>query len=208
MNVTRFRKLPILGILRDIPADTLEPLLLAVRAGGLHTIEITMNTQDAAVLIRKSVKLFSKEFMIGAGTVLTIKDLKSALDAGATFIVMPVLVREVMEDCVKHKIPVFPGALTPQQIYDAWQAGATMVKVFPARFFGPEYFKEIQGPFRDIELMACSGVTPKNLPEYFRNGASAVAIGSSIFRKDWIQAKSFAKITAGLKAYIRSFKTL
>ena len=84
------------------------------------------------------------------------KDLKIALKSGATFIVMPVLIKDVLKYCVKNKIPVFPGALTPGEIYQAWDAGSTMVKVFPAKFFGPEYFREIKGPFNNIQLLACS----------------------------------------------------
>lgn len=208
MDLKRFRKLPILGILRGIPLAAIEPLLETLQTAGLETVEITMNTAGAPGLIKKSVKLFSEHLTIGAGTVLTMRDLKSALDAGASFIVMPVVVPEVVAYCVKHKIPVFPGALAPQQIYEAWSAGATMVKIFPARVFGPEYFKEIKGPFPEIELMACSGVTPDNLAAYFKSGASAVALGASVFRRDWIEAKAFSKITACIRAYLRVFSGL
>jgi 2-dehydro-3-deoxyphosphogluconate aldolase/(4S)-4-hydroxy-2-oxoglutarate aldolase len=109
----------------------------------------------------------------------------------------------VIEYCVKRNIPIFPGALTPRDICEAWQAGAAMVKVFPANFFGPEYFKEIKGPFPQIELLACGGVTPENLPAYFKNGASAAAVGSSVFRRDWIAAKKFRQIRNKIRAYLR-----
>jgi len=115
--------------------------------------------------------------------VLTLQDLESALGSGAGFIVLPVLVRAVVEYCVKNKIPVFPGALTPQEIYQAYASGATMVKVFPAKFFGPEYFREIKGPFNKIELLACGGVTPENLKNYFASGANAVTFGASVLRR-------------------------
>jgi 2-dehydro-3-deoxyphosphogluconate aldolase/(4S)-4-hydroxy-2-oxoglutarate aldolase len=190
-----------MAILRGITATAVDPLLEAIQAGGLETVEITMNTEGAAALIKKSVQRFGRKMMIGAGTVLNLDSLKSAIDAGATFVVLPVLVREVVSYCVQHKIPVFPGALAPQEIYDAWCAGATMVKVFPARLFGPEYFKEVKGPFRDIELMACSGVTPANLGDYFRNGASAVAIGSSVFSHNRIANGDYAAITRHLREY-------
>ncbi|MCX5702132.1 MAG: bifunctional 4-hydroxy-2-oxoglutarate aldolase/2-dehydro-3-deoxy-phosphogluconate aldolase, partial [Candidatus Omnitrophica bacterium] len=110
--------------------------------------------------------------------------------------------KDVLAYCVKNKIPAFPGALTPQEICEAWKEGATMVKVFPAKFFGPEYFKEIKGPFNDIELMAVSGVTPKNICEYFASGASAIAFGASVFKKEWLEKKDFQSITAAIKAYL------
>ncbi|MBS1112126.1 MAG: 2-dehydro-3-deoxyphosphogluconate aldolase, partial [Nitrospirae bacterium] len=137
MEVNRFRELPILGILRGITSESVKPLTETVVSSGLKTIEITMNTPDAPALIRQMSDAAGDRLTIGAGTVLSLKVLHSALDAGATFIVMPVLVPDVMEYCVKNSIPVFPGALTPQEIYNAWNAGATMVKVFPAKFFGP-----------------------------------------------------------------------
>jgi len=135
-----------------------------------------------------------------------VKSLEIAMDAGATFIVTPVLVEDVMKHCVKNKIPVFPGALTPKEIYDAWNAGATMVKVFPAGVFGPEYFKEIKGPFNDIELLACGGVTPSNMKEYFSSGASAVSFGAGVFKKEWILDKNFKNIEEAIKKYVTAYR--
>ena len=163
-----------------------------------------MNTTDAPELIRRAKKKARGKLVLGAGTVLNMKDLKGALDAGATFIVMPVLVKEVTAYCLKYKIPVFPGALTPQEIYQAWQEGATMVKVFPAKVFGPEYIREIKGPFNDIKLMAVSGVNPQNMREYFACGASAVAFGGSVFSRQRLQNGDYSGITSDIKAYLQA----
>ncbi|MBI4845740.1 MAG: bifunctional 4-hydroxy-2-oxoglutarate aldolase/2-dehydro-3-deoxy-phosphogluconate aldolase [Candidatus Omnitrophica bacterium] len=194
MDIQRFKKLPIMGIIRGIGASSIEPLTEAIIASGLETIEITMNTPEAVDLIKKAVSVSSGRLMIGAGTVLTMKDLRSALKAGAGFIVMPVLIPEVTAYCLKKRIPVFPGALTPQEIFNAWKAGATMVKVFPSGFLGPKYFKEIKGPFADIELMAVGGVRPDNVQEFFKYGASAVAVGASIFDLELIRQGKFERI--------------
>ena len=206
MELAKFKELPILGILRGIEADILEPLLETIYKAGLETIEITMNTKGAPALIRKAQEISKGRLTIGAGTVLDMENLKSALDAGATFIVMPCLVREVMDFCVKAKIPVFPGGLTPQEIFNAWSAGATMVKVFPAKFFCPDYFREIKGPFNDIELLACSGITPENMQSYFSNGASAVAFGASVFKKEWLAKGDFASIAESIKGYLAALR--
>lgn len=203
MDVARFKEKPLMGILRGIEPGIIEPLVETVISAGLETIEITMNTEGAPGLIRKAVGVSNNKLMIGAGTVLNMDSLKQALDAGATFIVTPIFVEEVTQYCVKNKIPVFPGALSPQEIYNAWCAGAAMVKVFPARFFGPEYFKEIKAPFNDIELLACSGVTPENLRSYFLNGASAVTFGASVFRKEWLLKKDFESIRLRIKSYLK-----
>lgn len=202
MEVARFKKKPVMGIVRGVEPEQIEPLIEAVLAAGLETLEITMNTPHAGSLIQKAKKAGQSRLMLGAGTVLDRDSLKQALDSGATFIVTPVLIREVIEYCVKNKIPVFPGALTPQEIYNAWKEGATMVKVFPARFFGPEYFREIKGPFGDIELMAVAGVTPQNMREYFACGASAIAFGASVFRKEWLQKREYSRIAACLRSYL------
>ncbi len=202
MDVAQFKKKPLMGIVRGIELEQVEPLLEAVMAGGLETLEITMNTKDAAQLIRKARKFSQKRLTLGAGTVLDMDSLKSALDSGATFIVMPALIKDVLRYCLKNKIPVFPGALTPQEIYSAWKEGAAMVKVFPAHCFGPEYFREIKGPFNDIELLACAGVTPQNLRAYFSCGASAVAFGASVFKKEWLQNKDYPAISRAIKAYL------
>jgi 2-dehydro-3-deoxyphosphogluconate aldolase/(4S)-4-hydroxy-2-oxoglutarate aldolase len=204
MIVAEFKRQPILGILRGIEEKQIEPLIEAVISSGLKTLEITMNTKNAAQLIRKAKKIAAGKLILGAGTVLNLNILKEAIDSGATFIVMPVLVKEVVKHCLKSKIPVFPGALTPQEIYVAWQEGATMVKVFPAKFFGPEYFREIKAPFNNIELLACSGVTAQNMREYFACGASAIAFGASVFRKDWLQGEEYQNITRTIKDYIQN----
>jgi 2-dehydro-3-deoxyphosphogluconate aldolase/(4S)-4-hydroxy-2-oxoglutarate aldolase len=204
LKVSEFKQLPILGILRNITSDVLEPLIETIESSGLKTIEITMNTKGAPELIRKAVALSKKRLTIGAGTVLDMKSLRSALDNGATFIVMPVLIKDVLAYCVKNKIPAFPGALTPQEIYTAWQSGATMVKVFPSNFFGPGYFKEIKGPFNDIELLACGGVTPENMKAYFSSGASAISFGASVFKPDWLAKKDFSSIGQSIKKYIHN----
>lgn len=205
MDIKSFNKLPILGILRDVKPAFLEPLVDTIVSSGLKTIEITMNTPGAGKLIEKAVKFSKNRLTIGAGTVLTTEDLNVALDSGACFIVLPALVPEVVEHCLKKKIPVFPGALTPQEILNAWRVGATMVKVFPAKFFGPTYFKEIKGPFKDIKLLACGGVSEDNIGSFFECGASAVAFGASIFKKEWIENKKFFRMEEAIKALIKAY---
>jgi 2-dehydro-3-deoxyphosphogluconate aldolase/(4S)-4-hydroxy-2-oxoglutarate aldolase len=206
MDVARFRKTPVLGILRGVEADVIEPLAETVIKAGLGAIEIAMNTAGAPQLIEKMKRCSNARIDIGAGTVLDNKALGLALDAGATFIVTPVFVEDVVASCVKRNIPVFAGALTPSEVWRAWQAKATMVKVFPSGFFGPEYFKELKGPFNDMELLACGGVTPDNIGEYFRCGASAAAFGASVFRKEWLAVKDFVKIGNVVKEFVDKVK--
>lgn len=193
-----------MGIVRGISDSDVEPLVEAVVSAGLETMEITMNTPGAASLIKKAVKSSAGRLFIGAGTVLGMDDLKQALASGAAFIVTPVLVADVTTYCAKNKIPIFPGALTPSEIYAAWNAGASMVKVFPSGFLGPGYFTEIKGPFADIKLLACGGVRPENMKEYFKAGADAVSFGASVFRKDLLDKKDYVTITGLVRRYIEN----
>ena len=205
MDLDRFRALPLMGILRGVKADSIEPVVEMAISSGLQTIEITMNTPGAPDLIRRAVKAAQGRLMIGAGTVVTSDHLKVALDAGARFIVLPMLVYDVVEYCRDNEIPVFPGAFSPQEIYNAWVAGATMVKIFPAQFLGPGYIKEIKGPFNSIEMLACGGVTLENIRSYFDCGASAVAFGGSVFREEWLKARDFDSIGRSIKALISAY---
>jgi len=205
MDIARFKKLPIIGILRGIEKEALGPLVETMASSGLETVEVTMNTKGAASLIKEAVKLSRGRLTIGAGTVLDMGSLKTALDSGAEFIVMPVVVEDVVAHCVKQRIAVFPGALTAQEVYNAWKAGATMVKVFPAGVFGPAYFRELKAPLNDVELLACGGVTAENMKDYFANGASAAAFGASVFRKEWLAKGDYAHIAHSIKAFTGQF---
>jgi len=205
MDLDRFRELPLMGILRGVQSDAIDSIVETAVLSGLQTIEITMNTPGAPDLIRRAVKSAHGRLMIGAGTVVTAEHMKLALDAGARFIVSPMLVYDVVEYCRDNEIPVFPGAFTPQEIYNAWVAGATMVKIFPAQFMGPGYIKEIKGPFNSIDMLACGGITPENIRSYFDCGASAVAFGGSVFREEWLKARDFDSIGRSIKALISAY---
>jgi len=206
MDLEDFRRFPLMGILRGVSSERLEPLLETAAGSGLRTLEITLNTPGAEDLIRKASRISCGRLTLGAGTVLDLDGLKGALDAGATFIVTPVWIEEVWRFCAKKGICLFPGALTPSEIYHAAGRGAAMVKVFPARFFGPAYFKELKGPFEDLELLACSGVTPENLAEFFRSGASAVAFGASVFGRDLMADGAFDEIGRRIRAFVDAVK--
>ncbi len=206
MDVNSFKELPVMGIARGIDTADIGPLLETVIGAGLRTIEITMNTPRAAEIISKANDISAGRIMVGAGTVLSMDDLNEAVDAGAGFIVMPVSAEDVIISCVKKGIPVFPGALTPQEVLNAWKAGAAMVKVFPSNVFGPGYLKALKGPFNDIKLMVVGGVRSDNIAEYFSCGADAVAFGASVFQKEWLAKKDFESIGELTAEYVRAVR--
>ena len=195
-----------MGILRGIKLEDVGPLVEASVSAGLETIEVTMNTPGAADIIRKMIEASGGRLTIGAGTVLSLEDLDEALSGGASFIVMPVCNEEIVGVCKEKKVPVFPGALTPQEVVRAWELGVSMVKVFPSSLFGPKYFKELKAPLDKIEIMAVGGVRLDNISEYFLSGASAVAFGASVFKKELLDKKDFKAIETTIRSYVEEVK--
>jgi 2-dehydro-3-deoxyphosphogluconate aldolase / (4S)-4-hydroxy-2-oxoglutarate aldolase len=201
-----FNEIPIVGILRGITEKHIEELTHSIISSGLKTVEITMNTKNATRLIKLMKNYTGNKLSVGAGTVLNLSELHEALNAGAEFIVTPSVVEEVIGYCKTNRIPVFPGALTPTEIHNAWQLGATMVKVFPASLFGPKYFRELKGPFDNIQLMAVGGVSDETITDFFKMGASAVAFGASIFTKENLENQNFSKIEENIKSLIEKYR--
>ena len=202
-----FQDVPVLGIVRGVPENSLEGVLNSARDAGLKFLEITLNTDHALRLIESAVATCGDSLCIGAGTVRTLGQAKQAVASGARFLVSPALNEEVAVYCRNQRLSYFPGALTPSEIEKAWQSGATMVKVFPASQWGPKYFREIKGPFEDIPLMAVGGVTSKNIPEYFSSGASAVAVGGSVFSQSRMVNGEYSKIRDDLKEILFAVKS-
>lgn len=196
-----------MGILRGGDVSIVENLVGTLVSAGLETLEITLNTPGAAAMIRRAREVAGTNLMIGAGTVLDRSGVIAALEAGAGFIVSPVLVPEVMDECTSRGVPAFPGALTPQEIFAAASAGAAMVKVFPASVFGPSYFREVRGPFEGVELLACGGVRPSNCGEYFAAGAAAVAFGGSVFSLARFAARDYEAIGRDVAALVSATRS-
>lgn len=188
----------LIGILRGIEFDELSTLATACKTAGLKFVEITMNTSKAAEKIAALTQLAEGAFHVGAGTVLSRSEFRQAVDAGASFVVSPVLVQEVAQAATAENIPFLPGALSPQDIFNCHVAGATIVKVFPVQCFGAGYLREIRGPFNSIPLLACGGIRPDNIAEYLASGADAVAIGGGTFKREWLREKNAVALTTTL----------
>ena len=205
-NLSRFKESPVLGIIRGAPKDSIQGVLEACVTGGLRFVELTLNTEKALSLIESASQQFSEDLCVGAGTVLSLNDVKLAVKAGAQFIVSPTLNIDVATYCVKKEIAYFPGALTPTEIEKAWSAGATMVKVFPASQMGASYFNTVRGPFNELSLMAVGGVDLSNAVEYLKAGASAVAIGGSLFTVTRMRNKDFDSIKTAITELVSTVK--
>lgn len=177
-SIVAFERAPIMGVLRGVTWETLKRILPLYEEAGFTTLEITMNTPKAEVLIHNAIQHFPN-LNIGAGTVCSMQDLEKALHAGAQFIVTPILNKELFSKCKTSNTPIFPGAFTPSEIYEAWKLGATAVKVFPCSQLGPQYIKDIKGPLSDIPLLPMGGINEDNLFDYFNIGVYGVGMGGS-----------------------------
>jgi 2-dehydro-3-deoxyphosphogluconate aldolase / (4S)-4-hydroxy-2-oxoglutarate aldolase len=207
--LARLRARPLLAILRDAPPDALPELARCLRTAEIAFVEVALNTPDALEQIRILKDLLQGEVEVGAGTVLSKTAAEAAHWAGASFLVSPCLVPEVQAYARLHSLPTFPGAFTPQEIWNAHQAGATMVKLFPAKAAGgPGYVKELRGPFRDIPILACGGVSAATARDYLDAGAQALAFGGSIFSPARLKARDFEGVLSDLVALSKAVTTV
>lgn len=186
-----FNPVPIVGIVRHVGVEQVRQLLPVYRDAGLTTIEITLNTSGAEAMIRAATLQHPTGLNVGAGTVCSMADLDRALAAGAQFIVTPIINKLVIEACVGRGVPIFPGAFTPSEIYEAWTLGASLVKVFPTTALGPTYIQDIKGPLNDIKLLPTGGIGLANMCDFIQAGANGVGIGSQLFDKHLIEQRDW-----------------
>ncbi|MEP0713698.1 MAG: bifunctional 4-hydroxy-2-oxoglutarate aldolase/2-dehydro-3-deoxy-phosphogluconate aldolase, partial [Algoriphagus sp.] len=179
----RFHKAPIVGIIRGQGMETVLNIAQAYEAAGFTSLEVTMNTAGAGLIISKLRDKFPS-LTIGAGTVCSLTELRDAIDAGSQFIVTPIITEAVIEHAVDAHIPIFPGAFTPTEIYKAWSLGASVVKVFPATKLGVEFIKDVLGPLDQVKLLPTGGVSKANIYSFFEAGAFGVGMGSSLIDKN------------------------
>lgn len=194
------------GVVPVLRAESHEIAMQAVealRAGGIGVLEITMTVPGAIDLIRRLSSEIGKECLIGAGTVLNAKAAAECIDAGARFIVSPAVNVTTIEFCRSNDIPVLPGAFTPTEIVTAWEAGADMVKLFPAGAGGgPGYLKSLRAPLPQVKFVPTGGVSLDNAADYIRAGAVAIGIGADLVNTKAISAGKAHIITEQAKLYL------
>jgi len=179
----------------------------ALKAGGVTSIEITMTVQGAIDVIKDLTQKYKDEIIMGAGTVLDPETGRAALLAGAQFIVSPTLNPDLIHLAHRYSAVVIPGTMTPTEILAAWNAGADMVKVFPAaQLGGPEYLKAIKGPLPQILLVPTGGVNLQNAGAFIKAGAVALGVGGELVDKKALQEKKFHVITENAKAFLKAIR--
>ena len=176
----------------------------AIKEGGVSFIEITMSVQGAIDVIKELTQKYKDEIIMGAGTVLDTETGRAALLAGAQFIVGPTLNLDLIQLAHRYSAVVIPGAATPTEILTAWNAGADMVKVFPAgQLGGPEYLKALRGPLPQILLVPTGGVNLQNAGAFIKAGATALGVGGELVDKKAVKEKKFNIITENTRAFLK-----
>ena len=194
---------PVIGIVRGVDEEFFTDIMFASFEAGLSAIELTMNTENAARIVNKLAGRVPAGKLLGMGTIRNLNEAKAAADAGAMFFVTPNLDIEVVKFAVEKKISMIAGALTPTEVYKARAEGADMVKIFPSGLYGPQYFKDLNGPFDDIPLVAVGGVSIDNLKDYFKAGAKAVGVSSALFGSNALKNKKIDRISDNVKIFVR-----
>ncbi|MTH53485.1 bifunctional 4-hydroxy-2-oxoglutarate aldolase/2-dehydro-3-deoxy-phosphogluconate aldolase [Bacillus mangrovi] len=170
----------IVAVIRGADPDTIVPIAQALKDGGVTALEITMENPLAVKVIEQLRLEFGDELLAGAGTVLDAETARTAISAGAKFIFSPTVSLDTIRVAKRYGVISVPGAMTPTEILTAFEAGADLVKVFPASVLGADYFKALAGPLPHIPLMPTGGIGLNNIRDFVKAGAAAAGAGSTL----------------------------
>ncbi|MFL6706612.1 MAG: bifunctional 2-keto-4-hydroxyglutarate aldolase/2-keto-3-deoxy-6-phosphogluconate aldolase [Massilia sp.] len=197
------------GMVAIVRADTADAgleLAEACIAGGMTALEVAFTTPDTLEVLRTLRARHGNKLLLGAGTVLDPETARAAILAGAQMIISPSVNLATISLCQRYQVLSMPGAMTPTEIVSAIDAGADIVKVFPAEMFGPAYIKALRAPLPQIPLMPTGGVTVDNLGDWFANGAVAVGIGGSLTGPG--AHGDYAAVTERARAFTAKFQSI
>ena len=193
---------PLLGILRNVPLEkTIDYADAAVR-GGVAFFEVALNSPHALEQITMLRKHFGDRCLVGGGTAITTERCRTAVDAGAQFLLTPGTPVDVLEYCAKNDIALLPGVLTPPDVATSLQFGYKTMKLFPAGSMPRHYVKDLQGPFDGTNYMAIGGVSPANIREFFDAGCISVGLASSLMPKDAVAANDWEACAAYVRGMV------
>lgn len=197
----------VVAVIRAQSSDQLVEVCEALLAGGVKAMEVTMTTPNALEVIHTVSHKMKGEALIGVGTVLDPETCRAAILAGAEFVVGPTLNVDVIRMCNRYNAVVIPGAYTPTEILAAWEAGADIVKVFPATSLGPAFFKDVLGPLPQVRMAPTGGVSLETVEGFIKAGACSVAVGGNLVSKNALANNDYAWITETAKQFVAKVKT-
>ena len=204
--VAQVEQAGIVAIIRMKEPEKVRAVVDAIAEGGVRALEVTMTVPGAVALIADLAPRMPAGFLLGAGTVLDADTVGKVVDAGAQFVVSPVFRREVLAACHARGVAAMPGCFTPTEILDAWDAGADVVKVFPATALGPGFFKDVRAPLPQVKLMPTGGVTVENAGDWIRAGAVAVGVGTALLDARAIAAADYRALRANAERIVANVR--
>jgi 2-dehydro-3-deoxyphosphogluconate aldolase/(4S)-4-hydroxy-2-oxoglutarate aldolase len=172
----------------------------ALVAGGVNVLEFTLTGHGALEAISATRQALGDAACVGVGTVLRSEEAEAAIDAGAQFAVTPAVRRQVIATCIKRQTLILCGGFTPTELLESYEAGAELVKVFPAQLGGPKFIKDVLAPMPFLKLVPTGGVSLENAREYLSAGAVAVGIGGNLVSNKLVAAEAFEQISARAQA--------
>jgi 2-dehydro-3-deoxyphosphogluconate aldolase/(4S)-4-hydroxy-2-oxoglutarate aldolase len=181
----------------DFPA-----LAGALAEGGVNAVEITLTTPGALEAIRAVARARLSGCSVGAGSVLDERSARDVLAAGAQFVVSPTLDDAVVRVCHEANVPCMPGALTPRELLEAWRAGASLVKLFPASLVGPGYMRDVLAPLPFLRLVPSGGVSLENAAAWIQAGAAAVSVGGALVSPSLVAEEAWDRLTARARVLV------
>jgi len=192
----------IVAVVRAPEASALVEVCRALAEGGVTVVEITLTVPDALEVVRAVRRELGDQVLLGAGTILDAETGRLALLAGAEYLVAPTLNLDVIRLCHRYDKLVMPGAFTPTEILSAWEAGADIVKVFPAEVLGPPFFKAMRGPLPHIRLMPTGGVDRNTAASFLSAGACCLGVGSQLVDPKLVAARDYAGLRQRAAQYV------
>jgi 2-dehydro-3-deoxyphosphogluconate aldolase/(4S)-4-hydroxy-2-oxoglutarate aldolase len=202
-KLTLIRETGVIAIMRAQSSDQLIAAADAIKEGGVRVIEVTMTTPGALGVIEAAKARYGQEVLFGAGSVLDAETARAAILAGADFVVAPTLKLDMVALCNRYSIPVMPGCYTPTEALTAWEAGADMIKLFPASFGGASLIKAILAPLPQLEIVPVGGVNLDTAADFIRKGAAALGVGSSLVSQKLLDGGSLDELTRRAEAFIQ-----
>lgn len=206
-DLTAIERTRLIAVVRLKAYDRALEVAQALIAGGISVIEFTLTGKGAGEAIARTRAELGERALIGAGTVLQPSDVAQVVAAGAQFVVTPVFNPRVIDACRAHELPIICGALTPTEMQSACEAGAAMIKVFPARQVGPQYLRDILAPLPHLRLVPTGGIDARNLSDYLQAGAVAVGLGGKLIPEVAVEAQDWAEITRRARECVNALPT-
>ena len=204
----------VVAIVRGLAPEYIVRLGHAFEEGGIGLMEVTYNQRapetwaDTARAIEAVEKEFGDRLLVGAGTVITLEQVRMTYDAGGHYLVTPSTQPDIIRAGKALGLGLYPGAFTPTEILEAYNAGADAVKVFPAGSLGPGYIKAVKAPLSHVPLMGVGGINDKNAGEFIKAGCVGVGVGGNLVNKEWIENGEWDRITDLAKAYMKAVREI